>query len=159
MDPVTVGAIGGILQLFEQYGFPAVGVVLVFFAARGVTQILRAWRDGLFFPKSYMDQVLALKDERLKEVQDRYAASQSAVNAWRQNNEATLKIAEQAQERQKQVMDSVANLSRELAAAILTIRKDLEGVQGQLDALREERRRERDVFDQRDRYRRPAEER
>ena len=145
MDPVTVGAISGILQLIEQYGFPAVGVILVFFAARGVVQIIRAWRDGLFFPKSFVDQVLALKDERLKELQDRYVASQDGIKAWRANSEAALKAAEAAQERQKQVLaqgeailQELARTRQDMGGLASTIRSDVAGLRDELGQLRDD---------------------
>lgn len=131
MDPATVSGLTAVLLLLRDNGPWGL-------AALVILAVLRVWRSGEFLPKSFVDQVLALKDEQLKELADRYRASQDGLTAWRANSEAALRTAEQAQDRQKELGDLLGVLRQELASASETVRGDLALLRKEVDEAREE---------------------
>ena len=137
MDPQSAAALVGLLT----NGGPWAVVVVV------LGLVLRAWRSGDFISKAVHDAIAAVLRERYNDLLDRLKNAQEAIIEWRTAAERAAKAAEQAQERQKEVLQHLS-----------TVRGDLQSVATQIRELRDDLRDGGAVPDRRERppVRRPG---
>jgi hypothetical protein len=117
VDPASAAALIGLLSQGGQWAVVVVVLGLV----------LRVWRSGEFISKAVHDTIVASVKQRYDDLLDRLKNAQEAIIEWRKTAETAVVTAEQAQQRQKEVLSNFAEL-----------RMQADALRAALDRLRQE---------------------